>query len=129
MRKQEDRMKKLLLIDGNSIMNRGFYALPPDLTNREGLHTNALLGFLNIFFRIYEEEHPTNICVAFDVHEPTFRHKMFAEYKGTRKSMDDELREQFPIIKELLLVEIRQKLMLIGMATNVMAGIINGLYN
>ena len=95
-------MKKLLLIDGNSIMNRGFYALPVDLTNQEGLHTNALLGFLNIFFRIYEEEHPTNICVAFDVHAPTFRHEQYAEYKGKRNPMPDELREQMPVIKELL---------------------------
>ncbi len=95
-------MKKLLLIDGNSIMNRGFYALPVDLTNQEGLHTNALLGFLNIFFRIYEEEHPTNICVAFDVHQPTFRHEQYKEYKGKRNPMPDELREQMPVIKEIL---------------------------
>lgn len=95
-------MKKLLLIDGNSIMNRGFYALPPDLTNKDGLHTNALLGFLNIFFRIYEEEHPTNICVAFDVHSPTFRHEQFKDYKGTRHGMPEELKEQMPVIKELL---------------------------
>ena len=95
-------MKKLLLIDGNSIMNRGFYALPVDLTNQEGLHTNALLGFLNIFFRIYEEEHPTNICVAFDVHAPTFRHEPYSEYKGKRSPMPDELREQMPVIKEVL---------------------------
>ncbi|MBQ9871187.1 MAG: DNA polymerase I [Eubacterium sp.] len=95
-------MKKLLLIDGNSIMNRGFYALPVDLTNQEGLHTNALLGFLNIFFRIYEEEHPTNICVAFDVHAPTFRHEQYSEYKGKRSPMPDELREQMPVIKEVL---------------------------
>jgi len=95
-------MGKLLLIDGNSIMNRGFYALPADLTNQEGLHTNALLGFLNIFFRIYEEEQPTNICVAFDVHAPTFRHEQYKEYKGTRHAMPDELREQMPVIKELL---------------------------
>ena len=93
---------KLLLIDGNSIMNRGYFALPKELTNSRGVHTNALLGFLNIFYKIYDEEKPTHVAVAFDVHEPTFRHKMFAEYKGTRKSMDDELREQFPIIKELL---------------------------
>ena len=95
-------MKKLLLIDGNSIMNRGFYALPPDLTNKDGLHTNALLGFLNIFFRIYEEEHPTNICVAFDVHSPTFRHELFKDYKGPRHGMPEELKEQMPVIKELL---------------------------
>ena len=93
---------KLLLIDGNSIMNRGYYALPKNLTAKNGIHTNAILGFLNIFFKIYDEEQPTHIIVAFDVHEPTFRHKMYAEYKGTRKPMDPELREQFPLIKEIL---------------------------
>ena len=93
---------KLLLIDGNSIMNRGYFALPKELTNSRGVHTNALLGFLNIFYKIYDEEKPTHVAVAFDVHEPTFRHKMYADYKGTRKGMDDELREQFPIIKDLL---------------------------
>ena len=95
-------MGKLLLIDGNSIMNRGYYALPKTLTSSKGLHTNALLGFLNIFFRVYSEEKPDNIIVAFDVHEPTFRHKLYKEYKGTRHSMDEELREQFPVIKEIL---------------------------
>ena len=95
-------MSKLLLIDGNSIMNRGFYALPVDLTNAEGLHTNALLGFLNIFFKIYEEERPDHIGVAFDVHKPTFRHEQYADYKGTRHAMADELREQMPVIKEIL---------------------------
>lgn len=94
-------MNKLLLIDGNSIMNRGFYGLP-DLTNSQGLHTNAILGFLNIFFKVYEEEHPTHICVAFDLKAPTFRHKMYDGYKGTRKPMADELREQFPVIKDVL---------------------------
>ena len=93
---------KLLLIDGNSIMNRGYYALPSELTNSSGLHTNAILGFLNIFYKVYDEEKPTHIAVAFDVHQPTFRHLMYSEYKGTRKGMDDELREQFPVIKELL---------------------------
>jgi len=95
-------MSKLLLIDGNSIMNRGFYALPVDLTNAEGLHTNALLGFLNIFFKIYEEEKPDHIGVAFDVHKPTFRHEQYADYKGTRHAMADELREQMPVIKDIL---------------------------
>jgi len=95
-------VEKLLLIDGNSIMNRGFFALPVELTNSKGIHTNAILGFLSIFFRIYEEEHPTHIAVAFDVHQPTFRHKQYPEYKGTRHPMADELREQFPIIKEIL---------------------------
>ena len=95
-------MPKLLLIDGNSIMNRGYFALPKDLTSKDGIHTNAILGFLNIFFKVYEEEKPTHIAVAFDVHEPTFRHKMYEAYKGTRHGMDDELREQFPVIKEIL---------------------------
>ena len=95
-------MSKLLLIDGNSIMNRGYFALPKTLTARNGIHTNAILGFLNVFYNIYDEEKPDHIAVAFDVHEPTFRHKMYEAYKGTRHSMDDELREQFPIIKDVL---------------------------
>ena len=95
-------MSKLLLIDGNSIMNRGYFALPKELTTGDGIHTNAILGFLNIFYKVYEEEKPSHIAVAFDVHAPTFRHKMFEDYKGTRHGMDDELREQFPIIKEIL---------------------------
>ena len=93
---------KLLLIDGNSIMNRGYYALPKTLTAKNGIHTNAVLGFLNIFFKVYDEEKPTHIIVAFDVHEPTFRHKVYCEYKGTRQPMDPELREQFPLIKDIL---------------------------
>ena len=95
-------MSKLLLIDGNSIMNRGYYALPKTLTSADGLHTNALLGFLNIFFKIYGEEKPSNIIVAFDVHQPTFRHEVYKEYKGTRHGMDPELKEQMPVIKEIL---------------------------
>ena len=95
-------MSKLLLIDGNSIMNRGYFALPKTLTAGSGIHTNAILGFLNVFFKVYDEEKPTHIAVAFDVHEPTFRHKMYSEYKGTRHGMDDELREQFPVIKDIL---------------------------
>lgn len=94
-------MSKLLLVDGNSILNRGFYGLP-DLTNSEGLHTNAVLGFLNIVHKIVEEEKPSNVCVAFDLKAPTFRHKMYKEYKGTRKGMPDELREQLPLMKEVL---------------------------
>ena len=93
---------KLLLIDGNSIMNRGYYALPKTLTAKNGIHTNAVLGFLNIFFKVYDEEKPTHIIVAFDVHEPTFRHKVYSDYKGTRQPMDPELREQFPLIKDIL---------------------------
>ena len=94
-------MNKILLIDGNSIMNRGYYGLP-EMTNSKGLHTNAVLGFLNIIFRIIDEEKPGYMAVAFDLHAPTFRHEMFKEYKGTRKSMDPELREQFPVVKKLL---------------------------
>ena len=96
-----DTGKKILIIDGHSILNRAFYGLP-DLTNYEGLHTNAVLGFLNIIFKIIDEENPTNVCVAFDVKQPTFRHLVYKEYKGTRKPMPDELREQVPLIKEVL---------------------------
>lgn len=92
---------KIVLIDGHSILNRAFYGLP-DLTNTEGLHTNAIYGFLTIMFKLLEEEKPEYLTVAFDVHAPTFRHKMYAEYKGTRKPMADELRQQVPVIKEVL---------------------------
>ncbi len=94
-------MKKLLLIDGNSIMNRAFYGVP-DLTNVNGVHTNAVYGFLNILFRFLEEEKPDYLAIAFDLHAPTFRHKMYEAYKGTRKGMPDELREQVPYIKNLV---------------------------
>ena len=94
-------MDKLVLIDGNSIVNRAFYGVP-DLTNKEGLHTNAVYGFLNILLKVMEEENPTHLMVAFDVKAPTFRHKMFEEYKGTRKPMPNELREQIPVLKEVL---------------------------
>lgn len=93
--------EKLVLIDGHSILNRAFFGIP-DLTNSEGLHTNAVYGFLNILFKILEEEKPNYLTVAFDVSQPTFRHEMFAEYKGTRKPMADELREQVPVMKEML---------------------------
>ncbi|MDO4339480.1 MAG: DNA polymerase I [Eubacteriales bacterium] len=93
--------EKILLIDGHSILNRAFYGLP-DLTNSEGQHTGAVYGFLNILFRILEEEKPDYLTVAFDVHAPTFRHKMYEAYKGTRKAMPEELREQVPLIKEML---------------------------
>ena len=92
---------KIVLIDGHSILNRAFYGLP-DLTNAEGLHTNAIYGFLTIMFKLLEEEKPEYLTVAFDVHAPTFRHKMYAEYKGTRNPMADELRQQVPVIKEVL---------------------------
>ncbi len=71
------------------------------MTNSEGLHTNAVYGFLNIMFKILDEEKPDYLTVAFDVHEPTFRHRMFDAYKGTRKPMDEELRQQVPMIKEM----------------------------
>ena len=93
--------KKLVLIDGHSILNRAFFGLP-DLTNSEGMHTNAVYGFLNILFKILEEEKPDYLTVAFDVHAPTFRHKMFDAYKGTRSPMDDALRQQVPLMKEML---------------------------
>ncbi len=92
---------KIVLIDGHSILNRAFYGVP-DLTNSEGLHTNAIYGFLNIMFKILEEENPEYLTVAFDVHAPTFRHEMYPEYKGTRKPMLEELRQQVPVIKEVL---------------------------
>lgn len=93
--------EKIVLIDGHSILNRAFYGLP-DLTNAEGLHTNAIYGFLTIMFKILEEEKPEYLTVAFDVHAPTFRHEMYDAYKGTRKPMADELRQQVPVIKEVL---------------------------
>ncbi len=93
--------EKILLIDGHSILNRAFYGLP-DLTNSEGTHTGAVYGFLNILFRILDEEKPDYLTVAFDLHEPTFRHKLYDAYKGTRKAMPEELREQVPLIKEML---------------------------
>ncbi len=92
---------KIVLIDGHSILNRAFYGVP-DLTNSEGLHTNAIYGFLNIMFKILEEEKPEYLTVAFDVHAPTFRHEMYADYKGTRKPMMEELRQQVPVMKEVL---------------------------
>ena len=93
--------EKIVLIDGHSILNRAFYGLP-DLTNSEGLHTNAVYGFLNIMTKILEEEKPQYLTVAFDLHAPTFRHKMYEAYKGTRKPMPEELRQQIPLIKEVL---------------------------
>ena len=94
-------MKKFVLIDGHSILNRAFYGVP-ELTNSEGLHTNAVYGFLNIMFKILDEEKPDYLTVAFDLSAPTFRHKMYGGYKGTRKPMPHELVEQVPLIKEAL---------------------------
>ena len=97
----EQTKEKVLLIDGHSIINRAFYGLP-DLTNSEGLHTGAVYGFLNILLKTIEEEEPAYLAVAFDVHAPTFRHKMYEAYKGTRKPMPQELREQVPLLQEML---------------------------
>ena len=93
--------EKIVLIDGHSILNRAFYGIP-DLTNSEGLHTNAVYGFLNIMFKILEEEKADYLAVAFDLKAPTFRHKMYDAYKGTRKPMPEELRQQVPVMKEML---------------------------
>ena len=92
---------KLMLIDGNSIVNRAFYGVP-DLTNRDGLHTNAIYGFLNILLKLLDEEAPKYLLVAFDEKAPTFRHEMYTEYKGNRKGMPDELAEQMPVLKDVL---------------------------
>ena len=91
--------EKIVLIDGHSILNRAFYGVP-DLTNSEGMHTNAVYGFLNIMFRFIDEEKPDYITVAFDLSAPTFRHKEYAAYKGTRKPMAPELKQQVPLIKD-----------------------------
>ncbi len=93
--------EKILLIDGHSMLNRGYYGLPL-LTNSKGVHTNAVLGFLNIMFKVINEEQPDYLTVAFDEHAPTFRHEMYEAYKGTRHAMPDELKEQVPLIKEVL---------------------------
>lgn len=93
--------EKLLLIDGHSILNRAFYGVP-NLTNAEGFHTNAIYGFLNIMLKIIEDEKADYLMVAFDLKAPTFRHKIYQEYKGTRKPMPEELREQVPVMKEVL---------------------------
>lgn len=94
-------MNKLVLIDGHSILNRAFYGVP-ELTNSQGLHTNAVYGFLNIMFKILEEEEADHLAVAFDLKEPTFRHRMYTAYKGTRKPMPQELHEQVPLMKDIL---------------------------
>jgi DNA polymerase-1 len=93
--------KKVVLIDGHSILNRAFYGVPV-LTNSEGLHTNGIYGFLNIMFKAIEEEKAETLIVAFDLKAPTFRHKMYGAYKGTRKPMPQELHEQVPVLKEVL---------------------------
>ena len=94
-------MEKLMLIDGHSIMNRAFYAIPL-LTNKNGQHTNAIYGFLNILFKLIDEENPDYIGVSFDLSKPTFRHLEYSEYKGNRKKSPEEFKEQIPYIKDIL---------------------------
>ena len=93
--------EKILLVDGHSIINRAFYGVT-NLTNSEGLHTNAIFGFLNTLFKVLDEEKPDYLTVAFDVKAPTFRHKLYDAYKGTRKPMPEELHEQVPVLKDVL---------------------------
>ncbi len=92
---------KLLILDGNSVINRAFFGVKP-LTTREGLYTHAIFGFLNILERMEKEEQPEAVCVAFDLHGPTFRHKMYDGYKATRHAMPEELAQQMPIMKQVL---------------------------
>src|SRR5690625_2027166 len=93
--------KKLVLIDGNSILFRAFYALPL-LHNDKGVYTNAVYGFTNMLLRILEEENPTHMLVAFDAGKTTFRHSTYKEYKGGRQKTPPELSEQFPLTREIL---------------------------
>ena len=92
---------KLLILDGNSVINRAFYGVRL-LTTGEGLYTNAIFGFLNILERIEKEEQPEALCVAFDLHGPTFRHEKYDGYKATRHGMPEELAQQMPIMKQVL---------------------------
>lgn len=94
-------MDKFILIDGNSIIYRAFFAMPP-LTNSKGLHTNAVYGFTTMLLRLLEEHKPTHVMVAFDAGKITFRHEGYQEYKGGREKTPPELSEQFPLLKELL---------------------------
>lgn len=93
--------KKLVLIDGNSLLFRAYYALPL-LHNDSGVYTNAVYGFTNILLNILEEEKPTHMLVAFDAGKTTFRHSSYKEYKGGRQKTPPELSEQFPLTRELL---------------------------
>ena len=92
---------KIMIIDGNSILNRAFFGVRP-LSAPDGTPTNAVFGFINIFNRVYNDIKPDGVCVAFDVHAPTFRHKADSSYKATRKPMPDDLKRQLPVIKEVL---------------------------
>ena len=92
---------KLLILDGNSVINRAYFGVKP-LTNREGLYTHAIYGFLNILEKMEKEEQPEAVCVAFDLHGPTFRHLRYDGYKATRHGMPEELRQQMPVMKDVL---------------------------
>ena len=92
---------KLLILDGNSVINRAYYGVKP-LTNKDGLYTHAIYGFLNILERMEKEEQPDAVCVAFDLHGPTFRHLRYDGYKATRHGMDEELAQQMPVMKDVL---------------------------
>ena len=97
-------MKKLVLIDGNIIMNRAFYGIMGSkmLTTKDGKYTNAVYGFLAILFKLLEDINPNYLVVAFDLKAPTARHKLYEGYKANRHGMPDELAEQMPMIKEIL---------------------------
>ena len=92
---------KLMILDGNSIVNRAFYGVRM-LNAPDGTPTNGVYGFISILQKLMDEQKPDSVCVAFDVHAPTFRHKMFADYKGKRKPMPDELVAQMPVLKKAL---------------------------
>ena len=94
-------MEKLVLIDGNSLLNRAFYATPV-FTTKDGIPTNGVFGFVKLLLKIISDKKPTHLAVAFDVHAPTFRHQMYDDYKAGRKPMPEDLRSQFPILKEVL---------------------------
>ncbi len=93
---------KLMVIDGNSIVNRAFYGVSQNLSTRDGLPTNAIFGFLNILFKLLDEEKPEGLAVAFDLKAPTFRHLAYEGYKAQRKGMPEELAAQMPVLKEVL---------------------------
>ena len=92
---------KILIVDGYSILNRAYYGVP-FLSNKEGFPTNGIYGFYGILLRLLDDRQPTHLAVAFDVHEPTFRHLRYEQYKGTRKPMPDDLKRQVPMLKQLL---------------------------
>ena len=101
---KEKKVDRLVLVDGNSIMNRAFYGIMGSkmLTTKDGKYTNAVYGFLAILFKILEDIDPKYLVVAFDLKAPTARHKLYEGYKANRKGMPEELAEQMPIIKEIL---------------------------